>query len=92
MFCVCDQPYLKEETIRALYEDFFQSKKGLATVKSQSGLGNPTIFSPRYRTELLTLTGDVGGKRIILNHLEDTSMTNVVEERELKDIDYLSDI
>lgn len=92
MFCVCDQPFLKEQTVRALYNDFLQSNKGLAAVKSQSGLGNPAIFSSCYRKELLALTGDVGGKRIILSHLEDTCITEIEEQRELKDIDYLSDL
>ena len=39
--------------------------------------GHATVF----------LTGDVGGKRVIRKHREDTAVLEVLDERELTDVD-----
>ena len=87
LFAVCDQPYLKSSTIHALVNGYHDSKKGLACLGSRGELGNPAIFSYRYREELKNLNGDTGGKRIIKKHMSDLFLLEVEDSNELKDID-----
>lgn len=50
-------------------------------------LGNPVYFYGRISKELLELAGDIGGKRVINKHLDETFFYDVEEEQELEDID-----
>ncbi len=88
MFIVCDQPYIKEDTIENFVIGFIKSKKDLGSVSNNGILLNPTIFSDKYREELMNLKGDKGGKKIILKNLSDLYIFEVEDKRELMDIDY----
>ena len=90
-FAVCDQPYLKGETIQSLIHGFLQSGKGLACLSCQGEPGNPAVFSSRYREELLALDGDVGGRRVIHNHPEDLYLCEIKDRKELVDVDINED-
>ena len=61
--------------------------KGIACVEHSGKTGNPCIFSRKYFGELMELEGDVGGKRVIRKHREDTAVLEVLDERELTDVD-----
>ena len=87
MFMVCDQPFIKSQTIENLIFRFIKSKKGMACVEFNGGLGNPTIFSKKYIDELLNLKGDVGGKAVIKKHMDDLEKVSIINEIEIKDID-----
>lgn len=86
-FAVCDQPDLRADTMEGLVRGWQLSGKGLGCPCFNGEPGNPVIFSGRYRNELLSLTGDVGGKRILKRHLDDVYRYEVTDERELLDID-----
>lgn len=86
-FAVCDQPYLKAATIKSLVKGWQDSGKGIGCLCNMGALGNPAIFSRSYLKELLSLEGDVGGKRIIRKHIEDLYLHEVVDGLELVDID-----
>jgi molybdenum cofactor cytidylyltransferase len=87
MFIVCDQPFISLESIKSLIDNFIISKKGMACVQNDGNLGNPSIFSAKYKNELLNLKGDVGGKVVIKKHLEDLERISVSNEAELMDVD-----
>lgn len=86
-FSVCDQPWLKKETIKALIEGWEKSGKGLGTVCFQGRDGNPAVFSSQYFPELLTLSGDRGGRKILQGHPEDVYRYEVADGMELEDVD-----
>ncbi|MBS6645781.1 MAG: nucleotidyltransferase family protein [Clostridiaceae bacterium] len=86
-FAVCDQPYLKGKTLLAFLKDWQQSGKGIGCLTHQGEFGNPAVFSMKYREELLALTGDVGGRRVIRKHLSDLFLYEVEDGKELVDID-----
>jgi len=68
MFFVADQPFIDEKTVKALMEAY-KSKKGSIIVPLYNGVnGNPVIFAGAWKTELLKLTGDIGGRAIIKAH------------------------
>lgn len=92
LFCVCDQPHLKKETIEGFITAYQKSGKGIGCLSYKGRKGNPVIFSRKYEKELLKLEGDIGGKRIMKEHLEDVFFYEIKEEKELEDIDYFIDI
>lgn len=53
---------------------------------SMAELKNPVIFSSRYYHELLSLSGDAGGKQVIRRHMEDTGVC-CLPAAELEDLD-----
>lgn len=87
LFTVSDQPWLTADTIEKLIELLQASGKGIACVSCQGKLGNPCIFTKKYYKELLSITGDRGGKSVITAHREDTAVLNVNDGRELTDMD-----
>lgn len=87
MFLVCDQPYLRVESIEKFVTAFLTGDKGIACLGYNGRYGNPVIFAKEYEKELLCLTGDTGGKSILKKHLNDLVSVNVKNEIELLDID-----
>ena len=87
MFMVCDQPFISLESIENLIDRFMKSNKGMACVEHNGSLGNPTIFSGKYKYELLSLNGDIGGKSIMKKHLDDLEKVQIIHGVELMDID-----
>lgn len=87
VFFVADQPYMKKETITGFIDGYVKSGKGLGCVCHDGETGNPCAFDPGYFDELLAITGDRGGKRVIKQHPEDLYLYEVSDERELLDID-----
>lgn len=87
LFMVCDQPFIKEDTIRNLIDKFKESKKGIACVAYENNLGNPVIFHKRYLNDLMNLSGDKGGKCIVNRNLDDVEILKITDKRELIDID-----
>lgn len=86
-FAVCDQPWLRKETIGALLSAWRESGQGLACLCHQGDFGNPAVFARKYWKELLELRGDVGGKRVLRRHLDDLCLFEVEDGKELVDID-----
>lgn len=87
LFTVADQPWLRPDTVISLILKFVSSAKGLACVSAEGKMGNPCIFSKSYYPELYALEGDVGGRRVINRHPEETAVLDVENEKELSDID-----
>ena len=49
---------------------------------------NPKVFSSRYRDELMSVSGDTGGRQIISDHRDDLLLVEAESEDEVRDIDY----
>ncbi len=102
MFMVCDQPYITQDTVFNIIEEFVQGKKEIvaAGIKYEKKLsedeenitiGNPVVFSKKYIGELMKLTGDKGGKKVVMNHLDDVEIVYCRNISELQDIDTYED-
>lgn len=87
LFTVADQPWLRGETILGLVRVFLREGKGIACVEYDGKLGNPCIFSKKYFEELMKLSGDVGGKRVVVSHRVDVAVMRVENGREMVDVD-----
>jgi len=65
MFFVGDQPFMKEDIINGLIESF-RSNNCNAVIPLYNGeRGNPVIFSTRLRDKLMSLSGDIGGRKLL---------------------------
>ena len=58
----------------------------MASVMSQGEPGNPTLFHQKFRAELLGLTGDTGGRKIMKRCPEQVFWFEIPES-ERRDID-----
>lgn len=87
MFSVCDQPYIRQQTIEAVVSAYKVCGKGIICANDGRTMGNPCIFGRAYFTELEQLDGDVGGKRVARQHMEDVFLLQVENPQELVDID-----
>lgn len=88
-FFMGDQPYLKEETIRAFLTECLAVNCSMASACSEGEPGNPTLFHRRWRKELLQLSGDVGGRRIMKQHPDEVHWFEI-SHIDKKDIDSLT--
>jgi molybdenum cofactor cytidylyltransferase len=91
MFTVVDQPLMKSETVQRLIDIFEKNDKKIVLPKSYKKRGNPVVFPKTYRSELLSLSGDTGGK-IILEREKENLLYLKVKDEELFDIDTEEDI
>ncbi len=80
LFTVADQPWLRE-TVFGLVDVFLRDGKGIACVEYDGKTGNPCVFSKRYYGELMKLSGDVGGKRVVVAHRGDVAVMKVEDGR-----------
>lgn len=87
LFAVCDQPWLKKESILDLLDIYAAGEKGIGCMSWNGVYGNPCIFSRKYYSELFSLTGDVGGKRVLMAHREDLAVCMLSDGKELADVD-----
>lgn len=88
-FFVADQPYFTEKTAEEFLLYMEENHAELGQVTCGGRVGNPTWFSAKYREELLSLTGDHGGRVILRKNPEKILEFEIRDERELKDIDIL---
>lgn len=92
MFAVADQPYLKSQSVIKLIDKVFENKGNMRLVFSLrcgDAVGNPCVFHSSLITQLLSLEGDKGGRSVAKKY--DCVYVDIADERELMDIDSLSD-
>ena len=87
VFPCCKSAVPEAETLERFVEAFQKSGKSCACVRYGNRTGNPCIFTAEYQKELLELAGDIGGKRVINKHLDETFFYDVGDRKELEDID-----
>ena len=85
-FMVADQPLLERDSVAREVEFYRAHPENIVGLGHSGVRGNPCIFPSRFFPELLALTGDVGGSRIIRAH-EDALLLYEVNARQLSDVD-----
>ena len=92
MFAVADQPYLKSQSVIELIDKVLENTGGeqLAfSLRCGTAVGNPCVFHSSLIPQLLSLEGDKGGRSVAKKY--DCVYVDIADERELMDIDTLSD-
>lgn len=89
IFVVADQPHLTKETIQGLLR-YADGETETASAVFGKRPGNPVLFSMRLKKELLSLTGDQGGRTVVKKHT--CRYVPVLSEKELLDVDTREDL
>jgi molybdenum cofactor cytidylyltransferase len=86
---LADQPGIGPEVINILIRTFQQAdpKRGIVRPVYRGLQGHPVLIGVRYLQEALQLQGDVGARRILMNHPEDILEIDLDRDAVLKDID-----
>lgn len=91
LFSVCDQPNLTFSTMFTLIRRAMLRPKQIICTGKDGKMGNPVLWDKKYFSELMKLSGDIGGKKVMQEHLEEVLVVET-DAAELKDIDYRSDL
>ncbi len=92
MFMVCDQPFLKTETIRKMFEYWQMHPTGILRAACDDHYGSPVFFHKSYFMELMSLYGDDGGRIVAARHPDEVKNFEIFDPLELKDIDCRADL
>lgn len=91
IFCPCDQPLLKKESLKQMVIKFRLLKKGMLRLSYQEKQGSPVLFGKEYFEELANLPEKSGGSYLIKKYPENVGFVLAIEEMELYDIDTKED-
>jgi molybdenum cofactor cytidylyltransferase len=86
-FFTADQPLLDVETIELLIDSFYKTGNSIIVPCFSGKRGTPVIFPEKFKSELLALSGDTGGKNVIEKHPNEVRFIEVHKESTLWDID-----
>lgn len=91
MLALADQPFIDSQTINRLIDEFCDHNRGIIIPTYQSRRGHPIIFAIKYKEELSSLKGDVGGRQIMEHHPDDVLEVAVASPGINIDIDTTDD-
>lgn len=86
VFFTADQPYLQASTIERFLHQAALSRAGILAVRHQGQPGNPVAFDRRFFSELQALQGDLGGRNVLRQHLDEVAWLEVPAQ-DLLDLD-----
>jgi molybdenum cofactor cytidylyltransferase len=86
---LADQPGIGPEIVNTIIRTFRQAdpKRGIVRPVYRGRPGHPVLIGAQYLQEALQLHGDVGARRILMNHPGDILEIAVDQDAVLKDID-----
>ena len=91
LYAVADQPHLSADTVNRLVQAFEAEPDHIWAPEADGKRGNPVLFPAALFAELLKVTGDRGGRQVILAHPL-LLKTIRVQRTELEDIDTKEDM
>lgn len=91
MFFTADQPLIDSYTINLLLDAFIKNKNSIIVPRYKNKSGSPTIFSSKFKDQLLGLQGDIGGRPIIHNNLSEVLFVDLKSNYSLLDVDTIKD-
>ena len=87
VFFVADQPWLTSDTVEGFIDGYLASGMKCGCVTHEGETGNPCAFSRELFGELMKLSGDRGGKKVLMQHQDSCWYYEVSNAKELADID-----
>lgn len=92
LFSVCDQPWLRRESVEGLIAAFRASPERIYALSFQGERGNPVVFPNALFPALLALKGDVGGGAVLRRRPELVRLVEAGFAAELWDVDTPGDL
>lgn len=89
LLLLCDQPLIKHEHLHALLRAWQSEPTRIVASHYHDSVGVPALFPAEYFGELLTLQGDRGAKRLLLEHRE--ALVEIPLKQAELDIDHTED-
>ena len=87
-----DQPLVSVSHLERVMVKFESSGKGIAATLCDDEIRNPAIFSRKYFSDFMELTGDMGGRKLFETHKDDIELVELDDGRMLEDLDYPQDL
>lgn len=91
MFFVADQPFISVETVNIILDSFGKNPGSIIVPRCKDKTRNPVIFPHMLKDELLMLSGDNGGKAVIIKNKDKIVFVDIDREEEFMDIDTMED-
>ena len=92
IFCPCDQPFLKRESLERLRISFEHKKSGIHRLVYEAEEGSPVLFGKEYFRELQELPLKSGGSYLAEKYPEKVVKIEALSREELLDIDTKEDL
>jgi molybdenum cofactor cytidylyltransferase len=87
IFVNADQPFLTSNVIDTLLHRYYQTLAPIVVPMYNGKTGSPVLFAREMFGELMQLTGEDGGKRILLTRSAELERVNIVNVRAAVDLD-----
>lgn len=87
LFCVCDQPWLRRDSVERLLAEFAAHPGRICALSWRGERGSPAVFPSGLFPQLLALTGDRGGGGVIRAHRDRLRLVEASGPEELQDVD-----
>ena len=71
IIAVCDQPFIDTALLNELMDKHVETSKPIVACRYENTLGTPVLFHKNLFGQLLTLSGDEGAKKLIMQHVND---------------------
>lgn len=92
LFAVCDQPWLRRESVERLLADFSAAPANIWALGWQGRKGNPVVFPKSTFPALLALSGDKGGGVVVRANPGLLRLAEAGSPKELHDVDTPADL
>ena len=92
IFLLGDQPFVDSSTINRVLRKYMRSHARIVIPTFKSLRGNPVLFDRSLFDEIMRLSGDVGGRRIVANHDTEVVTVEIHNPGIFMDIDTRSDL
>jgi len=91
IFFVADQPFLNHEVINEILDTFTKNPGHIVVPTYNNNRGMPIIFPGKYRLDLLSVSGDKGGRSIIDENQRETIFLPIADPKVGEDMDTIED-
>lgn len=88
IFMLADQPLLTSNAVNKIIAAYHTGKGSIVVPICLEKRRNPVIFDlARWRQPLMALSGDQGGRQLILEHSDEVTSVNFTDEKMFLDVD-----
>ncbi|MGN0252467.1 MAG: selenium cofactor biosynthesis protein YqeC [Oliverpabstia sp.] len=91
IFCPCDQPLLKKESLERMAAIFLAQRSGMVRLSFGGKQGAPILFGKEYFQELSCLPEKAGGSCLVKRYPDKLRLTEASDKLELFDVDTRQD-
>jgi len=92
MFLLGDQPFVEAEFIDRMLTRFAETDRKICVASTNGRYRNPVIFHRRLWPDLMSISGDVGGRSVILDNPEQLTLVECTKRHLFWDIDTPGDL